>query len=49
MPFQGELIKETFEELKSNFMPDLILTHHDDDSHQDHRLVSQLTWNTWRD
>ena len=49
LPFQGELVKETFEELKSNFVPDLILTHHDDDRHQDHRLVSQLTWNTWRD
>jgi LmbE family N-acetylglucosaminyl deacetylase len=48
-PFQGELIKETFEDLKSSFAPDLILTHHDDDRHQDHRLVSQLTWNTWRD
>jgi LmbE family N-acetylglucosaminyl deacetylase len=30
-------------------MPDLILRHHDDDWHQDHRLVSQLTWNTWRE
>ena len=49
LPFQGELVKETFEDLKSNFVPDLILTHHDDDRHQDHRLVSQLTWNTWRD
>jgi LmbE family N-acetylglucosaminyl deacetylase len=49
MPFQGELLKETFEELKANFQPDLILTHHDDDRHQDHRLISQLTWNTWRD
>ena len=48
-PFQGELIKETFEDLKTSFAPDLILTHHDDDRHQDHRLVSQLTWNTWRD
>ena len=48
-PFQGELIKEAFEDLKSSFTPDLILTHHDDDRHQDHRLVSQLTWNTWRD
>ena len=48
-PFQGELLKETFEDLKSSFAPDLILTHHDDDRHQDHRLVSQLTWNTWRD
>ena len=49
MPFQGELLKETFEELKTNFQPDLILTYHDDDRHQDHRLISQLTWNTWRD
>ena len=49
LPFQGELLKETFEDLKSSFAPDLILTHHDDDRHQDHRLVSQLTWNTWRD
>ena len=49
LPFQGELVKEAFEDLKSNFVPDLILTHHDDDRHQDHRLISQLTWNTWRD
>ena len=49
LPFQGELVKEAFEDLKANFVPDLILTHHDDDRHQDHRLVSQLTWNTWRD
>ena len=49
LPFQGELVKETFEDLKSNFAPDLILTHHEEDRHQDHRLVSQLTWNTWRD
>ena len=47
--FQGELLKETFEDLKMDFAPDLILTHHDDDKHQDHRVVSQLTWNTWRD
>lgn len=49
MPFQGEQIKETFEEVKASFAPDLILTHHDDDRHQDHRLISQMTWNTWRD
>jgi len=49
LPFQGEMVKEVFEDLKSNFAPDLILTHHDDDRHQDHKLVSQLTWNTWRD
>ena len=49
LPYQGELVKEAFEDLKANFAPDLILTHHDDDRHQDHKLVSQLTWNTWRD
>lgn len=49
LPFYGELVKETFEELKASFVPDLILTHHDDDRHQDHRLISQMTWNTWRD
>jgi LmbE family N-acetylglucosaminyl deacetylase len=27
----------------------LVLTHHRDDLHQDHRLVGELTWNTFRD
>ena len=49
LPFQGEQVKETFEEIKAGFAPDIIFTHNDDDRHQDHRLVSQLTWNTWRD
>ena len=29
--------------------PDLVLTHYRDDLHQDHRLISELTWNTFRD
>ncbi len=49
LPWQGEKVKQAFESLKAAFAPDLILTHHDDDRHQDHRLVSELTWNTWRD
>jgi LmbE family N-acetylglucosaminyl deacetylase len=49
LPWQGEKVKDAFEGLKRDFAPDLILTHHDDDRHQDHRLVSELTWNTWRD
>ena len=49
LPWHGEQVRETFEALKEDFSPDLILTHHDDDRHQDHRLVSMLTWNTWRD
>ena len=46
-PFQGEQIKEYFETLKS-FQPDLIFTHYGKDRHQDHRVVSELTWNTFR-
>lgn len=42
-------IKDYFEELKKTIQPDVIFTHYRDDRHQDHRLVSNLTWNTWRD
>jgi LmbE family N-acetylglucosaminyl deacetylase len=45
----GGEVKEFFEELKGRFDPDLVLTHHDADRHQDHRLVAELTWNTFRD
>jgi LmbE family N-acetylglucosaminyl deacetylase len=47
-PFVGAEIKEFFEELKSEFQPDLIFTHYRDDRHQDHRTLSDLTWNTFR-
>ena len=30
-------------------VPTLILTHHGMDRHQDHRLVSEVTWQTFRD
>jgi LmbE family N-acetylglucosaminyl deacetylase len=48
-PEYGETIKEWFESLKQRIEPDLILTHRTDDAHQDHRQVSRLTWNTFRD
>jgi LmbE family N-acetylglucosaminyl deacetylase len=48
-PYTGPAIKEFFEALKGQVSPDLILTHHRSDLHQDHRLVSELTWNTFRD
>jgi LmbE family N-acetylglucosaminyl deacetylase len=48
-PFQGGPIKEFFEGLKTRVSPDVIFTHSRSDRHQDHRLVSDLTWNTWRD
>jgi LmbE family N-acetylglucosaminyl deacetylase len=48
LPFYAVQVKEYFEELKKSPSPDLILTHYGEDRHQDHRLVSELTWNTWR-
>jgi LmbE family N-acetylglucosaminyl deacetylase len=47
-PYLGAQIKDEFEALKRDFSPDLIFTHHRDDRHQDHRLISDLTWNTFR-
>src|SRR5207237_920343 len=29
--------------------PTVIFTHHSQDLHQDHRVISELTWNTFRD
>jgi len=47
MPFVGGEVKAVFEQLKS-ISPDLIFTHNRKDAHQDHRLISELTWNTFR-
>ena len=49
LPYEGSIVKENFEELKAAVSPDLILTHYRNDLHQDHRLISELTWNTFRD
>jgi LmbE family N-acetylglucosaminyl deacetylase len=48
-PYIGREIKEYFEVLKRKIDPDLIFTHYRSDLHQDHRLISDLTWNTFRD
>lgn len=48
-PAQFAQIKSAFEQLKRLPVPDLIFTHHTQDLHQDHRLLAQLTWNTFRD
>jgi LmbE family N-acetylglucosaminyl deacetylase len=49
MPFVGAEVKAVFEELKQVISPDLIFTPNRNDAHQDHRLVGELTWNTFRD
>lgn len=49
LPTEHVRLKETFEALKQELAPpDLIFTHYRHDLHQDHRLVSELTWNTFR-
>lgn len=47
-PYCGDEIKDYFNALGKEVKPDLVLTHRRDDLHQDHRLVSDLTWNTFR-
>jgi LmbE family N-acetylglucosaminyl deacetylase len=49
MPFAGREVKEVFEGELKQISPDLIFTHNGKDAHQDHRLISELTWNTFRD
>jgi LmbE family N-acetylglucosaminyl deacetylase len=48
LPWMGAQAKEEFEALKAQLSPDVVLTHYREDRHQDHRTVSELTWNTWR-
>jgi LmbE family N-acetylglucosaminyl deacetylase len=48
-PYVGASIKEYFGDLKEECSPDLVFTHYRNDLHQDHRVISELTWNTFRD
>ena len=47
-PSQWTSIKEWLEEIKSGFEPDIVFTHYRDDRHQDHRVLSDLAWNAFR-
>jgi LmbE family N-acetylglucosaminyl deacetylase len=48
-PYDGARLKAWFEALKRRAAPDVILTHARRDAHQDHREISKLTWNSFRD
>jgi len=48
LPYEGAAVKDAFEELKRLPAPDVVFTHCLDDRHQDHRLLAELTWNTFR-
>jgi LmbE family N-acetylglucosaminyl deacetylase len=49
MPYTGSEVKTVFETELKQIAPDLIFTHNRNDAHQDHRLISELTRNTYRD
>jgi LmbE family N-acetylglucosaminyl deacetylase len=48
LPWSGGDVKAFFETLKS-FRPDVVFTHRIEDAHQDHRMVAELTWQTFRE
>jgi LmbE family N-acetylglucosaminyl deacetylase len=48
-PYQGDDIKAWLEDLRADVDPDVVLTHRRNDAHQDHREVSKITWNLFRD
>jgi LmbE family N-acetylglucosaminyl deacetylase len=47
-PSEWPAIKDWFEEIKGKFNPDIVFTHYRDDRHQDHRVLSDLASNTFR-
>lgn len=47
-PNEWAAIKDWVEQIKAGFDPDVVFTHYRDDRHQDHRVLSDLAWNTFR-
>lgn len=47
-PTQVAQIKDCFNALATGEPPDLILSHHRHDLHQDHRAIGELAWQTFR-
>jgi LmbE family N-acetylglucosaminyl deacetylase len=49
LPAHLAAVKARFEAMRRVTRPDLVLTHHGLDRHQDHALVNHVTWQTFRD
>lgn len=47
-PAQWAAIKEQLAELSGRVQADLVFTHTEDESHQDHRVLAELVWNHFR-
>ncbi len=48
LPYHAIEVKEEFEKIKKQIDPDIVFTHYRNDRHQDHRLINELAWNTFR-
>ena len=48
-PAQLEAVKQVMERVKVKFPADIVFTHFQQDLHQDHRTVAEVTWQTFRD
>jgi LmbE family N-acetylglucosaminyl deacetylase len=48
-PAERTAVKDWVEGLKRLEKPDVVLCHQRNDAHQDHRVVCELAWNTFRD
>ena len=49
LPYDGGEAKSRLREISASLDADVIFTHYRNDAHQDHRLVSELTVNEFRD
>jgi LmbE family N-acetylglucosaminyl deacetylase len=49
LPAHFAAVKREFEQCKRRVNPDLVFTHHEQDRHQDHALISAVTKQTFRD
>jgi LmbE family N-acetylglucosaminyl deacetylase len=49
LPYDGAKAKDSLREFSTSLSPDIVFTHYRDDAHQDHRLVSEITANLFRD
>ncbi len=48
LPTQLAEVKAWTQETLAGLDPDLVLAHRQRDAHQDHRVVGELAWQTWR-
>lgn len=48
-PSQWKRIKKEFSRIRRESKPQIVFTHRLEDRHQDHRVISELTWNAFRD